>query len=125
MKDINKIPGFEKTPEEINSIDDVIEIHYITGIRQSMMSTSFFKNAKIIKKLLDDRWELLLTCMELLDNHERQCRKDTAGNCQENVCFDANRSTPFDNKNCDCDIKDAFETVEKITEKSWEELKGE
>lgn len=112
MIDINKIPGFEKTPKFADCWERVNEIYTIAGLKSVIPKNQ--QLAKVLKKLLDYRRKLLEACIELLQAHERKCSFDHHGNCQEHGYFS---DIPGD-----CGVKEAFDTVEEITGKTWEEL---
>ena len=59
MIDINKIPGFEDTPEKIDNVKDCEKIYKLVGISSATVSFDMFKNAEQFKKLLDNRRELM------------------------------------------------------------------
>lgn len=63
-KQIEKIPGFEKTPE-IKIVKDVQTICEMAKIKLQVMEDNFFNNGEAIKKLLDDRRQLTQLCLAM------------------------------------------------------------
>lgn len=112
-KQIEKIPGFELTPE-INIVKDAQVICEMAKVKLPLIIDDYFKNAKAIKKLLDDRRRLICILVELLEGHERKCRLDHHRNCQEHGYFS---DIPGD-----CGIKDGFEIIKEVTGKTIDEL---
>lgn len=63
-KQIEKIPGFGKTPE-IKIVKDVQIICEMAKIKLPVMEDNFFDNGEAIKKLLDDRRQLTQLCLAM------------------------------------------------------------
>jgi hypothetical protein len=110
INDINKIPGFEETPVEINSIIDCEKIYKIAGLYCKLNDDFLFENAEQIKTLLDERRRLL---KDIIDTIQVLLK-----------IIAANKSISFSEStvwlmNLVALLK---ETVEKVTGLSWEEL---
>ena len=95
---IEKIPGYEKTPDEIKIVKDALEIHKIAGIKTRAMDDNLFENAAVIKKLLDDRRLLLY---HLLFHH---------------ICIDA--INPYTDKQ----LKEVDRLFKKVTGRTFHEV---
>lgn len=63
-KQIEKIPGFEKTPD-LKIVKDVQIICEMAKIKLQVMEDNFFNNGEALKKLLDDRRELAQLCLAM------------------------------------------------------------
>lgn len=61
---IENIPGFEETPE-IKLTKDVQIICKMANIKLTATNEDFFSNGEAIKKLLDDRRELIKLCLTM------------------------------------------------------------
>lgn len=61
---IEKIPGYEKTPHKIKRAKDAMRIFEIAGLKVDITDNHLFANAATLKKILDDR-RLLLQCLLL------------------------------------------------------------
>jgi hypothetical protein len=112
---------FPETPD-IKSNMDCHKIHEIAGTKPSYWH--LFENAERIKKLYDERRILFIRLFDILSNHTRRCIVDKYGRCQDHTKFTGIETKSADISKCDCDIKDAFEIVERIARKPWEELRG-
>lgn len=107
---IEKIPGFEKTPD-LHELKACTSIYRIAGLKTMSMKKEV---AGVLKRLLDDRRKLVCILIELLEVNERNCRIDHNGNCQEHSYFGGDWGS--------CGIKDGFKLIKEVTGKSIDEL---
>jgi len=91
---INKIPGFKETPEEIKHCDHAFVVLRIAGLTGSIASC--MEDIEQLKKLLDDRRELLESFINVLGLFHTGC------------------NVP--------EVEEGIVLVEKITGKTWDEL---
>ena len=69
------------TPEKIKIVTNVWEVYEIAGLTlPEISSDSFFKDAKTLKKLLDDRNDLLEACKKAIARPEEVQRIMRANN---------------------------------------------
>jgi len=110
MIDINKIPGFKETPDEIHNLIDCNKIMAMAKI-PILTSQDAILICTRIKKLLDDRRGLLKNLIKILKHHEKPYLHK----------FDSGGIVSFV-KLGDIYAESAFNIIEEITGKTWEEL---
>jgi hypothetical protein len=95
MININEIPGFEETPDKIESLNDLEKIFKLADM--DCRSNEFYHIGKGIKKLLDDRRVLAEKLFVICYNMEK---------CKGHK------------------LESAITLLEKILGLTWEELQG-
>ena len=105
MKIIEKL-GI-KTPNEIKIVLDVYVVYDLAGLKRPNISTLNFDEARKLKKILDDKNEMLEALIDMLVD-------------AENIYI---TTAPLGDERFDDDYGHIVEIIEKANGKKWEEIK--
>jgi len=116
---LDDIPGFEKTPDSFKNNAGCFEIAQILGLNSLRDLEDVTDLAKMLKKLLDDRREIIELILKSRNIIEKCLMEFYCCPCCGKDLRPGNHAD-------DCGLvlylTKSGKTVEKITGKSWEEL---
>ena len=115
MINMNNIPGLEETPKDLNSAYDKCVVFEIVDRFADENNFSkidgMTRRAQVYKKLLDNQMKLVKNLREILKHHEKPYLHEFSSSGLKSFM-----------KLGDLYAESAFDLIEEITGKTWEEL---